>query len=53
MQSPDALTAGVQKAPVWGVNCGVGKGPKRGNGGRICSSALVSRGVGSSTRGMV
>ena len=39
--------------PVCGVICGVGKGPKCGSGGSTCSLALVSRGVGSSTRGIV
>ena len=53
MHSLEALTAGVQKVLVCGVNCGVGKGPRRGSSGMICSSALVSRGVGSSTRGIV
>lgn len=39
--------------PVCGVNWGVGKGPRWGRVGRVYSSALASRGDGSSVRMML
>ena len=52
-QRPLALTAGVLKVLTCGVNFGVGRGPILGSGGTAWKTALDTRGVGSSTRGIV